>query len=531
MLILVIASLSGPQSRFPTLVPRGGADLPEQPDKHGFADLRDAHAERLGAFMEQFDAALQRARTTCKSGLVASLFGARDPTNIERRRDRRAMIEAFSLLTELYADSRAFASEEAWPAYVAATVRMHCCLHLLLMQDEASNGGLHLSFVAPETMKSFQALREACQRKPQGTVATVVGELRSAMRPLAADVLELVHVMLLSPLGATIGQQGDGEQLEHLAQQLEGALRQLEQLHHERQQQERAYAERCAMTDEQLTALAERAHDAEARLASAHAERKSDAEDAARASASAVDVARAAAATEARLEEELAACHATEAQLRREHDVARQELEQQRAAAATLQQNVAHLAASLSQLEGSYAQLSTSHHSLEQYCARAAQYEQHAQQRAHAHAQLVREECGAVPVRAHRELQHELQLVLQQKALLEQQHAATLHLLNQRQAEAQSAAAHARALSQRLELAEASRPAVNAPDGGSPFTTSGSVTSGSLFSGFADKLRDKSRDLKELSRGLVADLSSAIHSSWQEGSNAEQQSPDGEAGA
>ena len=533
--LLIAAAVSGPGAQRPRDVPvvlgtlRGGADQPDDTEPElssvSFSQIRGAHLERMAAFMEQTEAALQRARTTCKSGFVASLFGASSSANIVQRRDRIAMVEAFSLLSELYADSCTLASEEAWHAYVAASLRLHCCLHLLLAEEAV---GIDLSFIAPETARALHGLREACKHKPKGTVAEVVHELRAALPSLAAGVLDLLHSALLSDeTRASEGearqngqlQQQQQQQQQHLQQQLEGAVGELRQTQSEQQQQERAYEERCAMADQQMAALAQRVREAEMQLAAAHAATESEAARAAQASASALEAAvaqaRAAAAAETRALEE--------------------QLEQHRLGAATLQQHVAHLAATLAGLEQNHAQLLSAHHSLEQYCQRAAQLEHQAQQRAHAHAQLVGEEYTTVAAGAHRELQLELQSVLQQHTMLQQQHAATLELLHQRQSEAQSAAAQTRTLTQRLELVETSRPPAaasshtteRAPQGG------GSGSSGSLLSGFAGKLRDKSRDLKELSLGLVADLSSTIQANRQVTPEAEQQQqrPDGERGA
>ncbi|KAL3900312.1 MAG: hypothetical protein SGPRY_012488 [Prymnesium sp.] len=115
-------------------------------------------------------------------------------------------------------------------------------------------------------------------------------------------------------------------------------------------------------------------------------------------------------------------------------------------------------------------------------------------------------------------------------ATLQQQHASSLKLLQQRQVEAASASAHMRALNQRLELMSTQPPVhLSAESAGADGPSRG--FSG-VFSGFAEKLLDKSRDLKQLSRGLVADLSSTMYANKpSENPNGETVRSDGETGA
>ncbi|KAL1521818.1 hypothetical protein AB1Y20_021469 [Prymnesium parvum] len=494
---------SGTNLSPPAAAPEG---LDEAPP---FRPLLEAHTERLGQFMEKVEASLTRARTTCKSGFIASLFGASKPANIVQRRDRGLMIEAFSLISELYGDTCAYASQEQWPECAAASVRLQCCLQLLV--DSEAYKKLKPAFVAPETTHAFKALHEACRRKPEGTVASAVYALRPSLPLVHESAIDMVHAALLQLRSQP---PSEGRQADDTQPRLEEALDELRHMHHvaEELEQKRKQAE------EHAAALTRRVQEAEAhaaRSSAAHEQHeKSSVQASEQATKAAVDAAVARiraeaaeqlAAAEARSQSQLAQGESVHAQLRHERDAALQEMKQHRIGAATLQQHATALATTLSELEQKYASALSTQHSLEQYCARLSQLEQQVHQRMHALAQPVPREYATVSASAHRELQLELQQLSQRMALVQQQHAATLELLRQRQAEAASATAHARAMAQKLEL-EACQPSASSP---AQKVTSRAFSAG-LLSGIAEKLLDKSRGLKEQTLGFVADFSSTI---------------------
>lgn len=375
-----------------------------------FSELQQQHADRLGSFMERFDAALTRVRTTCKSGYVASLFGASNPANIAQRRDRSAMIEGCGVLSELYADICAFASEGAWSRYAAASLRLQLCLYLLLEADAANT--IQVSFVDGETLAAFRAVHEACSRKPKGTVAEAVRQLRTELAPLLESAVDLVHAQLLDNdaqsyiRGEPRGEGKSGEEMEE-------ALRALEHMQHVASSLE----QRCNQAEESAADLSHRLREAEEQIASSRASQQQY-EASAQATEAAVEEAaaraREEATTAARAREEQLCSQLEESRraadkLGEERERTLQEMQQHRVGATTLQQHATQLAETLSQLERKHASLLSAQHSLEQYCGRLSQLEAQMQQRALALAQPVPQGYASVSAGAHRELQLELQ--------------------------------------------------------------------------------------------------------------------------
>jgi hypothetical protein len=231
-------------------------DAPAEHFTHSLDLARTVHAERLSTFMEQFEVAARRARTTCKSNAIVSLFGGSSPTSIAARPDRGALLEVHGLLSELYTDVRTLEVQALWTAHAAACVRLHSYMHLLLSMEPTETP--KLSFIAPEAAVAVEALRLTAELKPKGTVAEVLGDLRPALSTLARSLVDLVHSALLSgdasaPKGADTADRSQMEEMRCALQQTQ----------EQAQQQLQAWSERCAAVEQHAAALAHRLSEGE----------------------------------------------------------------------------------------------------------------------------------------------------------------------------------------------------------------------------------------------------------------------------
>ena len=102
VLLILLVAAAAPSTSAALLAARyrGGASAEGTPES-SVIQTQAAYIERLGVFMEEFEAALGKTRTSSKDGTFSYLLGGSSLTKIQRRPDRRAFEMAYH---QLWAD-------------------------------------------------------------------------------------------------------------------------------------------------------------------------------------------------------------------------------------------------------------------------------------------------------------------------------------------------------------------------------------------------------------------------------------------
>ena len=396
------------------------------------------YRSELADFFATFEQLVHRACTTCKPNAIG-YRSSRD--RIKQRADRQALCMAHARLSEIYRDAAAHVerSSGSVPRFAASTLRLHLLLSRLLSEEDTSSAApsasdkklssVDTSPEAPRTLvlddeaAALDAMRAELCRKPTGTVASVVRELRVALAPAASTQLLLVYRTLLAAAAATApstgaalsaiapsGGEADGrgtsvgaataataaalqEELELARHQAEAAsdyAREAERLVHEQaglrseaEQQAAVLATRVAQLEAALQRASDATTDAQAiHTAAAHA-------NAAREAAAA-----AAALTAAREAEQVSRSelNALREEFRERSDLLRELQErlelatalgtQSAAAEAAIREHAERLGETVATLEQQCAKLDAGHRALVQRAAMCAMLEQQAARRA-----------------------------------------------------------------------------------------------------------------------------------------------------
>ena len=484
------------------LVHRGGAmyDPMDAVDEEAAAELARVddvlarHKDELADFMGNFEQLLERARRTCKRSALGFKASA---SRISQRSDRVALHAAHRRLAELYRDAQTYARPPVPQVslYVAATLRLHALLNLLLRDNAASvvDDEPLPSFLPSEELAVVADLRAQLCLKPTGTIAEVLAELRRALVPASATHRQLVYAALLAApsagteadAGADVGASvALSEELRHevalaiehaqaahaahaagqaALSEAEGAIAE----HTRARAAVVAEAERLAARVAELEEALERAS-AEPRVDEAAARQATQvaaaAEEAAAAElAAAREAAHAAQAgvEEARQGEREA--HARAARLEEELASASHEARRASTAAATLEEQVAALRSSMGALDEQHTTLQSAQPALQQRAALAAQLEEQEGRRAAELAKLDADAHAAsaagappahVPLEQLRQVQLERAMQHERLSQLQAMHAAGLRDLEAARRDAAHAAAACRDLTSRLELAD-----------------------------------------------------------------------------
>ena len=177
----------------------------------------------LADFFATFEQLVHRACTTCKPNAIG-YRSSRD--RIKQRADRQALCTAHARLSEIYRDAAAHVERPSGsvPRFAASTLRLHLLLSRLLSEEDTSSAApsasdkkpssADTSPAAPRTLvlddeaAALDAMRAELCRKPTGTVASVVRELRVALAPAASTQLLLVYRTLLAAAAATAPSTG-----------------------------------------------------------------------------------------------------------------------------------------------------------------------------------------------------------------------------------------------------------------------------------------------------------------------------------
>ena len=454
-----------------------------------------SYVEELGNFMTTFDALVERATSTSKGSLFFGFTAS--AARVRQRPDRRALRSAHVTIRELYHDAVSHACDERQHLFAATTLRLHMLLSLLLRQaaDATAPDSAPCrpppALISAEEAETLDQMRSECTRKPKGTIAEIVAELRTALEGPAASHMALLyltlaetpkgvlkpsaHRMLLPPRDATgaadatdatgegaaggawaegsgdgdaelttdglaasgagggDGGGGDGGYLglpDDLEREVVMALEQAEEA-------QRAHLAQQEVAEKQMAEHAKARADAEAQRAA--------------------EAARAEAAEQRGLVEE---ARAREADLDERLRLASQAAAQAAAAEAAARGHASQMSEQLSAAEARVAELSAAAATHEEGVRRHAELERQVEARIGALAALGRElpdgpAAPAVPLMQHRELQIEIEQLNLRHAQLQQAHAAALQHCERQRAELPARDAYARDLAQRLEAAEA----------------------------------------------------------------------------
>ena len=368
-------------------------------------------------------------------------------------------------------------------------------------------------FVGGETARGLRELNGALTRKPKGTVAALVAELRDDLATLNG-ALDGVVAAALASAGALEAEVEQG--MEAMAAEWHAhGVRQA-------QQQAAGDSEESAALRHQLAQYAAALDAAQRAAGEARAAHEGAARDGAAARQAAGEAQRAAAEASARaaaLEGEKQAETEARGAAERAAAAERRGVEAAQHAAAGLRQRGAQQAAAYSQLEAAHAQLTLAHREASERAAAAQLLEQQAAQRTQQLAQLGAglPPNAAAPLAQLREVQHELGLAGQRHAQAAQALGAAHQQLRQLDAERLRAAAHARALAEELDAARAhigiqrarsGQPAAPAGGvGGTDAAAAVETVTAKLSEGFS-WLKSASAKVSETAIGAIGDLRS-----------------------
>ena len=156
--------------------------------------------EELGNFMTTFDALVERATSTSKGSLFFGFTAS--AARVRQRPDRRALRSAHVTIRELYHDAVSHACDERQHLFAATTLRLHMLLSLLLRQaaDATAPDSAPCrpppALISAEEAETLDQMRSECTRKPKGTIAEIVAELRTALEGPAASHMALLYLTL-----------------------------------------------------------------------------------------------------------------------------------------------------------------------------------------------------------------------------------------------------------------------------------------------------------------------------------------------
>ena len=203
--------------------PSTAAAAAAAPASRSSSTALEQYLDEMGEFMALFEREVERASRTCKKNALGFSASA---ARVRQRPDRRALGTAQRQLAEMYADALAHGSPERLTSFAAASLRLHLLLSLLLREPGAAAAGPTAvglpspaagQLLPPETRAGLESLHAAVWKKPKGTVAEALRELRGALEGPAASHLHLVIVAL--DRAASASPRADGAAAAHRAGQ------------------------------------------------------------------------------------------------------------------------------------------------------------------------------------------------------------------------------------------------------------------------------------------------------------------------
>ena len=168
---------------------RGGADASSADDgSEVVAPKLEELMNQLDLFMAQF----QRLEEAVSSEAMPNFLGMKPkPADVAGRADRVAFKQAFHALSELHVTVR---DRKAGSEFISPEPSLNLLKQLSLFVAEGADD-VQVP-VGPEMAAQLAALRKECLRKPKGTVARAMSELRDTLAALSA-----AHTALLQAVG------------------------------------------------------------------------------------------------------------------------------------------------------------------------------------------------------------------------------------------------------------------------------------------------------------------------------------------